>query len=235
MNIDILDLTGKKTGSLALPADLFGREVRADLLQRAVTWQLANQRAGLANTKTRGEINRSKKKVYRQKGTGGARHGARSPSLYVGGGVTFGPRPRDFNPDLPKKVRQLALKTALSSKAHDKTLMVVEDLALKSQKTKDFAASLSKLGVSSATFIVDSLDANFDKASRNIPNLKVVPTGGANVYDILRHRTLVLTPAAIQLLAARLATEEGAGKPAKPAKAPAAKAAKPAAGKKVKE
>ncbi|HEX2858798.1 MAG TPA: 50S ribosomal protein L4 [Alphaproteobacteria bacterium] len=226
MNIDILNLEGKKVGSTDLPASLFGVEVRADLLQRAVTWQLTNLRGGLAHTKTRGEIARTKKKMYGQKGTGGARHGAKSPSLFVGGGVAHGPRKHEISSSLPKQVRQLALKTALSSKAADKNLIVVDSLALKSLKTKDLAASLAKLKISQATFLVDSLDANFDKASRNIPNLKVIPTGGANVYDILRFETLVMTPAAIEMLNARLSGDAKAEKASKPAAKKAAPAKK---------
>lgn len=224
MNIDILNLEGKKVGSADLPADLFGLEVRADLLARAVNWQLTNQRGGLAHTKTRGEINRSKKKWISQKGTGHARHGARSPSLFVGGGIAHGPRKHEISSSLPKQVRQLAIKTALSAKARDNNIVVVDSLSMKSFKTKDLAAALSKLNIGTATFVVDSLDANFDKASRNIPNLKVIPTGGANVYDILRFEKLVLTTAAIELLNARLVKgEDKADKPA--AKKPAAKKA----------
>lgn len=231
MNFDILTLDGKKSGSVTLDASVFGVEVRADLLHRAVQWQLNGKRAGLASTLTRGEINRTKKKVYGQKKTGGARHGARSPSLFVGGGVTFGPRPRDFTSDLPKQVRNLALKTALSSKAQDKNLIIIDEAAVSSHKTKDLATKLAKLGAMNATFIVDSSDANFDKASRNLPKLKVVPTSGANVYDILRHEKLVLTSAAVALLSSRLAGKEKAAKPAKKAAAPKA-AAKPVAAKK---
>lgn len=231
MKIDVMNLQGKAVSSLELPADLFGREVRADLLQRAVKWQLAGVRSGTAHTITRGEVDRTKQKWFRQKGTGRARHGARSSNIFVGGGVVFGPRGRDFSHSLPKKVRQLALKTALSSKAADKQLIVVDELKLTSGKTKDFIAALAKLNISSAAFVVDSLDANFDRASRNVPHLKVLPTEGANVYDILAHETLVLTPAAIELLAARLNGEaaEKAEKPAKKAAAPKAeKSEKPA-------
>jgi large subunit ribosomal protein L4 len=225
MNIDILNLEGKKVGTTDLPESLFGLEIRADLLQRAVVWQQTNQRAGLAHTKTRGEISRTKKKVYSQKGTGHARHGAKSPSVFVGGGVAHGPRNHEISSSLPKQVRTLAIKTALSSKAKDSNLIVVDSLSLKSHKTKDLAASFAKLKVGSAVVLVESLEANFDKASRNIPNVKVIPTNGANVYDILRHEKLVLTPAAIELLNARLATKSAS----KSGKAKEAKAEKPAA------
>ncbi|MCP5405366.1 MAG: 50S ribosomal protein L4 [Pseudomonadaceae bacterium] len=227
MNFDILSLDGKKTGSMELSADVFGREVRKDLLARAVTWQLAAARAGLAFTKTRGEINRTKKKVYRQKGTGGARHGAKTANIFVGGGVVFGPRGREFAHNLTKKVRQLALKTAFSSKAQAGDLIILSDIATKSHKTKDLASQLEKLGASRATFIVDANDANFEKASRNLPFIKVLPTEGANVYDILRYTKLVMTENAVKMLEARLSGEGSTD--AKPAKEPKAKAAKPAA------
>lgn len=231
-NIDILSLDGKKVGSLELPADLFGREVRKDLLARAVNYQMAAQRAGTAHTKTRGEINRTKKKLYRQKGTGGARHGAKTPSLFVGGGVTFGPRGRDFSHSLTKSTRQAALKTAFSSKVASNDLIIIDEAVLKSHKTAALAAQLTKLGATRATFIVDALDANFDKATRNLPFVKVLPTEGANVYDILHFPKLVMTTNAVKMLEARLATARSkADKPAKEAKAPkAAKAeTKPAA------
>src|SRR5690606_23110980 len=127
MNIDILSLDGKKTGSFDLPAELFGLEVRKDLLARAVQWQLEDKRAGLAHTKTRGEINRSHAKWFRQKGTGRARHGARTPNIFVGGGVVFGPRGREFGHSLTKKVRQLALKTAFSAKASSGDLILISE------------------------------------------------------------------------------------------------------------
>lgn len=240
MNIDVINLDGKKTGSLALDASVFGREVRADLLQRAVKWQLAKVRAGLAFTKTRGEIDRSKKKMYRQKGTGGARHGARSPSLFVGGGVVFGPRGRDFaaTTNLPKQVRALALKTALSAKAAESKLIIIDEAKLSDHKTKGFAEKLAKLNLTKVTFIVDAIEPNFERASRNIPHLKVLPTEGANVYDILKGDTLVLTQNAVKMLESRLGDEaKAAAKASKAEKAekPAAKkaaAAKPAAAKK---
>lgn len=222
---DVLTLDGKKAGSITLPASVFGVEVRADLLARAVNWQLANSRAGLADTKTRGEIDRSKKKSVAQKKTGSARHGAKSSNIFVGGGTAFGPKPRDFGTSLPKQVRKLALKTALASKASSSNLIIVDEAALAAPKTKDLASKLEKLNALNATFIVDSSDANFDMASRNLPHVKVLPTSGANVYDILRHEKLVLTEKAVSLLVARLegaeAGEEKAAKPAAKAKAPA--------------
>lgn len=230
MNIDILTLEGKKAGSIELAPGVFGLEVRTDLLQRAVVWQLDSNRVGLANTKTRGEIDRSKKKHGPQKKSGNARHGARSSNIFVGGGVVFGPRPRNFDTSLNKKVRTLAIKTALSAKAANQSLIVLDEAALSSPKTKDLASKLEKLNALNATFVVDSVDANFDKASRNLPHVKVLPTAGVNVYDILHHEKLVLTSKAVEMLSARLGSEEKA-KPAKAAKAPKAEAKAPKAAK----
>lgn len=227
--MDVLSLDGKKTGSIDLPADLFARDVRKDLLARAIAWQQADKRAGLAYVKTRGEINRTHKKWYAQKHTGGARHGARNANIFVGGGVAFGPRGRDFSHDMPKKVRQLALKTALSAKVQSSDLIIISEAAVSSHKTKDLAAKLAKLGATKATFIVDSVDANFEKASRNLPFVKVIPTAGANVYDIMHKPKLIMTEAAVAMLVARLAGEGKAEKPAKAAKpAKVAKASQPA-------
>lgn len=233
MNFDIISLDGKKTGSLELPTSVFGLEVRTDLLARAVNWQLANNREWLAHTKTRGEIDRSKKKHGPQKKSGNARHGARSSNIFVGGGVVHGPRNRTTTNSLPKQVRALALKTALSSKASTSNLIVVDEAALSAPKTKQLAAQLAKLNALNATFIVDSFETNFDLASRNLPHVKVIPTAGANVYDILQRDKLVLTSKAVSMLVARLNGEESeaAEKPAKKAAAKAPKAetaAKPA-------
>lgn len=230
MNFDVMTLAGKKAGTVTLNPLVFGVDVRADLMARAVNWQRDAQRNGLANTKTRGEIDRSKKKVYSQKKTGGARHGAKSPSLFVGGGVAFGPRPRDFASSLPKQVRALALKSALSSKAGSQNLIIVDEAVMAGHKTKDLAADLAKLNALNATFIVDSMDGNFDKASRNLPHIKVLPSTAANVYDILRHEKLVLTKNAVEMLTARLLSDKPATaeKVKKVAKSPVAKAEKPA-------
>jgi large subunit ribosomal protein L4 len=228
-NMDVVNLSGKSVGKVDLPQDLFGRDLRADLLQRAVTYQLASVRAGLAKTLTRGEIDRSKKKWFRQKGSGRARHGARSSNIFVGGGTAFGPSPRDFSISLPKKVRALAIKVALSTKFAGQKLIVVDKLELETPKTKAFIANLKALGVDNAAFIIESWDTNFDLASRNVPHLKVLPTEGANVYDILRHDVLITTPGAIKLLEQRLSTTKDGAEAkaaAKPVKAAAAKAPK---------
>jgi large subunit ribosomal protein L4 len=233
MNFDIISLDGKKTGSLELPTNVFGLEIRNDLLARAVNWQLANSREWLAHTKTRGEIDRSKKKHGPQKKSGNARHGARSSNIFVGGGISHGPRNRTTSNSLPKQVRALALKTALSGKLSTGNLIIVDEAALSAPKTKQLAAQLSKMGAMNATFIVDSFENNFDLASRNLPHVKVLPTAGANVYDILQRDKLVLTSKAVAMLVARLSNESSeeavAAKPAKKAAAPKAEAAeKPA-------
>lgn len=204
MKLDIVNLEGKNVGSVELPADVFGLEVRKDLLHRAVNWQLAKRRVGTASTLTRAEVSRTGKKLHRQKGTGGARHGSRRVNIFVGGGIVFGPKPRSFATDLTKKVRALALKTALSAKAKSGSVIVLDEAKTKTHKTKDLAAALLKLNASNACFIVGSVDDNFDKASRNLPHVRVLPTTGANVYDILRAEKLVITKEALPLLQARL-------------------------------
>lgn len=231
MNLDIISLDGKKTGSMELPASVFGVEIRTDLLARAVNWQLANAREWLAHTKTRGEIDRSKKKHGPQKKSGNARHGARSSNIFVGGGVSHGPRNRTTTNSLPKQVRALALKTALASKVSTSNLIIIDEAALAAPKTKQLFAHLSKMGALNATFIVDSFEANFDMASRNLPHVKVIPTAGANVYDILQRDKLILTTKAVSMLVARLSGEESDDAPAKSAKAAKAPKAEAAAAK----
>ncbi|MFZ2620165.1 MAG: 50S ribosomal protein L4 [Alphaproteobacteria bacterium] len=226
MKIDILNLDGKAVGNITLADAVFGMEKRTDLLARVVNWQLAKARQGSANTKVRHEISRTTKKYFAQKGTGNARHGDRKNNIFVGGATQFGPRPKDFTFSLPKKVRQLALKSALSSKMADKQLVVIDTATLKTGKTKDLLAKLTKMELTNATFIVDSIDANFDRASRNLPHIKVLPTEGANVYDILHNGKVVLTEAAVKMLEGRLLTDgaDVAEKPAKAKKAAAPKA-----------
>lgn len=204
MKLDVINLSGKNVGDITLSKDVFGVEVRKDLLHRAVNYQLNKARAGTASTLTRGEINRTGKKMIRQKGSGGARHGSRRANIFIGGGIVFGPKPRSFATEMPKKVRALALKTALSSKVANKELIVLDEAKTSSHKTKDLTAALTSLNATNACFVVDSMDENFDKASRNIPHVRVIPTEGANVYDILKADKLVMTKAAVQMLEARL-------------------------------
>jgi large subunit ribosomal protein L4 len=205
MKADITTLDAKKAGSLELDDGIFGLPPRADLLQRAVRWQLAKRQAGTHKTKTTGEVRGSTRKIVRQKGSGGARHGSRKVSQFRGGATVFGPVVRSHAHSLPKKLRKLALKTALSAKQASGKLVVLDAAALDEAKTKVLVAKLGKLGWDSA-LIIDGAetDPNFARALTNIPNVDLLPSQGANVYDILRHDTLVLTKAAVETLEARL-------------------------------
>jgi large subunit ribosomal protein L4 len=204
MKIDITTLEGDKAGSVELDEAIFGLEPRADLIQRCVRWQLAKRRAGTHKVKTRGEIARTGKKMFRQKGTGNARHGNARVVQFRGGGRAFGPHPRDHAHDLPKKVRALALKHALSAKAKSDALIVVDDITAAEPKTKALRERFGKLGLANALFIGGAeVEANFKLAARSIPNIDVLPIQGINVYDILRREKLVLTKAAVDALEAR--------------------------------
>ena len=205
MKTDVKSLDAKKTGDVELSDEVFGLEPRADILHRVVTWQLAKRQRGTHKTKTRSEVKGSGKKIYRQKGTGGARHGDKFAPQFVGGGRAFGPVVRSHATALPKKVRALGMRHALSSKAKSGNLIVVDQLELKNGKTKDAISAMEKLGISSALFI-DGAEVNesFGRAARNVIGVDVLPIQGANVYDILRRDTLVLTTAALEALEARL-------------------------------
>ncbi|KPQ11153.1 MAG: LSU ribosomal protein L4 RplD [Saliniramus fredricksonii] len=204
MKIDITTLEGDNAGSVELDEAIFGLEPRADLIQRCVRWQLAKRRAGTHKVKTRSEIARTGKKMFRQKGTGNARHGNARVVQFRGGGRAFGPLPRDHAHDLPKKVRALALKHALSAKAKSDALIVVDDITAAEPKTKALRERFGKLGLANALFIGGAeVEANFKLAARSIPNIDVLPIQGINVYDILRREKLVLTKAAVDALEAR--------------------------------
>ncbi|GEP10813.1 50S ribosomal protein L4 [Methylobacterium gnaphalii] len=204
MKLDITTLDGSSAGSVELNETIFGLEPRADLLQRMVRYQLAKRRAGTHAVKNRSDIDRSTKKIYKQKGTGNARHGAASAPQFRGGGRAFGPVVRDHGHDLPKKVRALALKHALSAKAKASTLIVVDDIKVDSHKTKAMVERFGKLGWSSALIIGGAeVDENFGRAARAVPKIDVLPVQGINVYDILRRDTLVLTKAAVDALEER--------------------------------
>lgn len=206
MQIAVKNLAAEEVGSIELADAVFGVAVRPDILHRVVTWQLAKRRAGTHKTKTRAEINATTAKMYRQKGTGRARHGARSVNLWRGGGRAFGPVVRDHAIDLPKKVRALGLRCALSSKARDGKLLVLDTARLDEAKTKALAARLAGLSVTSALVVGGTqVDRNFLLASRNLPDIDVLPVMGANVYDILRRDLLVLTTDAVRHLEERLA------------------------------
>src|SRR6187401_239724 len=204
MELKVTTLEGKESGSVQLSDEIFGLEPRIDIIQRCVNWQLAKRQAGTHKTKGRAEIWRTGKKMYAQKGTGGARHGSARVPQFRGGGRAFGPLVRSHAIDLPKKVRALALKHALSSKAKDGGIIVLEKASLKDTKTKALAKQFDKLGLANALIIDGAeIDANFRSAARNIPNIDVLPVQGINVYDILRRKTLVLTKAALDALEAR--------------------------------
>jgi large subunit ribosomal protein L4 len=204
MKLDITTFDGGQGGSVELDEAIFGLEPRADLLARCVRWQLAKRQAGTHATKGRSDINRTTKKLYKQKGTGNARHGAASAPQFRGGGRAFGPVVRSHAHDLPKKVRALALRHALSAKAKDASLIVVDDVRLADAKTKALLDRFGKLGLGNALIIGGTeIDTGFQKAARNIPNIDVLPVQGINVYDILRREKLVLTRAAVDALEAR--------------------------------
>jgi len=204
MKIDIATLDGGTAGSVGPWSFDRIEPRRVDLLQRCVRWQLAKRQAGTHKTKDRNDVMRTGKKMYAQKGTGGARHGSARAPNFRGGARVFGPVVRSHAHDLPKKVRALALRHALSSKAKDGGIVVLDKAALSEAKTKALAAQFGKLGLENA-LIIDgaTLDANFTTAARNIPNIDVLPVQGINVYDILRRKTLVLTKAAVEALEAR--------------------------------
>jgi large subunit ribosomal protein L4 len=204
MKLDITTLDGDKAGSLDLSDDIFGLEPRSDLIHRYVRWQLAKRRAGTHKVKNRAEIWRTGKKMYKQKGTGNARHGSARVPQFRGGGRAFGPVVREHAHDLPKKVRALALKHALSSKAKDGGIIIWDKADLDEAKTKALKTSFAKIGLTSA-LIVDGAapQENLSRAARNIPEVDVLSVEGINVYDILRRDKLVLTRAAVDALEAR--------------------------------
>jgi large subunit ribosomal protein L4 len=204
MKLDVIKLDGAAAGSIELGDDIFGLEPRVDILHRVVRWQRNKAQAGTHKVKTRCETSYSRKKIYRQKGTGGARHGDRNAPIFRGGGIYKGPTPRSHAHDLPKKVRVLGLKLALSSKLKDGSLVVIDEAA-SDGKTAALAKMVRNLGWKRA-LIIDgaSVDVEFAKAASNIEGLDILPSMGANVFDILKRDTLVLTKAGVEALEARL-------------------------------
>lgn len=204
MKTDIQTIEAKTAGSVELADHIFGLEPRADILHRVVQWQLNKRQAGTHQAKSRGEINRTTKKLGNQKGGGTARHGSRKSGIFVGGGKAFGPRMRSHETALNKKIRALGLRHALSSKAKDAALIVLDKAEVAGGKTKALVAAFEKMGVSNA-LIIDGAAVNegFAKAARSIPNIDVLPVQGINVYDILRRKKLILTKAAVDALEAR--------------------------------
>ena len=205
MDVKVTTLDGKEAGSIALKDEIFGLEPRADILQRMVRYQLSKRQAGTHKTKMRGEVDRTTAKAYKQKGTGQARHGAKSAPQFRGGGKAFGPVVRSHAHELPKKVRQLALRHALSAKAREDAIIIVDALSIDAPKTKALRDRFAKMGVSNALFIGGStIEDSFAMAARNIIGVDVLPIQGINVYDILRRQKLVLTKDAVAALEERL-------------------------------
>ena len=205
MKIDVQTLDAKKSGSVDLDDGIFGLEPRKDILHRMVRYQLAKRQAGTHYVQERGDVKKTTKRIGKQKGGGTARHGNGSVSQFRGGGKAHGPRVRSHAFNLPKKVRALALRHALSAKVMAGELIVIDEAVLKAPKTADLKNSLSKLGLENVLIIGgENVDENFARAANNIPNLDVLPSQGANVYDILRRHNLVLTKQAVQDLEARL-------------------------------
>jgi large subunit ribosomal protein L4 len=204
VELQVTTLEGKKAGSVTLSDAIFGLEPRADLIHRCVIWQLAKRQSGTHEVKNRADIHRTGKKMYGQKGTGSARHGSARVNLFRGGGRSFGPHTRSHEIGLPKKVRALALRHALSAKAKDGGLVVIEALSVKDAKTKALRGHFEKLGLSNALFVDGAeVAAGVRTAARNIPNIDVLPVVGINVYDVMRRHKLVLTRAAVDALEAR--------------------------------
>lgn len=205
MKLDVIKLDAGKAGSIDLADDIFGLEPRADILHRVVRWQRAKAQAGTHSVLTKSEVSYSTKKIYRQKGTGGARHGSRKAPIFRKGGVYKGPTPRSHAHDLTKKFRALGLKHALSSKAKSGNLVVLDAAEMAEAKTSLLAKAAKELGWK-RVLVIDGADVNdnFAKAARNIEGIDVLPSMGANVYDILKRDTLVITKAGIEALEARL-------------------------------
>jgi len=203
MKADIHTIEAKTSGSIELADHIFGLEPRADLIHRVIQWQLNKRQQGTHQAKSRGEISRTTKKLGPQKGSGGARHGSRKAGIFVGGGKAFGPRSRSHETSLNKKIRALGLRHAISSKAKDQSLLIL-DAAASDGKTKTLVNAFEKLGLANA-LIIDgaAVNENFARAARSIPNIDVLPIQGINVYDILRRKKLVLTKAAVEALEAR--------------------------------
>jgi large subunit ribosomal protein L4 len=203
--VDVKNIKGKKVATIDLIENIFNVPVRSNVLHEVVTMQLANRRAGNASVKHRGEVKGSTKKLFRQKGTGRARRGDIKSPLLRGGGVVFGPDGRRYNFRAPKRVRQLALKMALSSKLKADELIVLDKLELKQIKTKDFVDVLKSLNLANALIITEGKNENLELSSRNVPDVKVLRSEGLNVFDILKYKTLILLEPAIKNIEGRLA------------------------------
>lgn len=205
MKMQVTKLGGTKAGDIELDDNIFKAPIRTDIMHRMVNYQLAKRQAGTHHTKTRAEVSGTGKKPWSQKGTGRARAGDLKRPQDRQGGVAFGPRTRSHAFDLPKKIKQAALKSALSSKASEKKLIILDSATAKDHKTKSMAEALKKMEIESALIISGAeIDANFARATSNIPKIDVLPTQGLNVYDILRRETLIMTKEAVEAITARL-------------------------------
>lgn len=204
MELQVIKLDGTESGNIVLNDSVFGIEPKTESLADVVRWQLARRQAGTHAVKGRSDVSRTSKKLYRQKGTGRARHGARTANIFVGGGIVFGPTPRSHDFKINKKVRELALRSMLSLKAKENNLVICEDLNLATNKTKDLSAVLNKLNLKSALFVDFGDFNNFKQACSNLYRIDVLPTIGLNVYDGLRHEKIVLTRSAVEKIQERL-------------------------------
>ena len=220
MKLDVQTLDGKKGGSVDLDETIFGiKEVRADILQRMVKYQLAKRRAGTHKTQSRGEVSRSHSKLYKQKGTGQARHGAANAPIFRGGGHAHNRLPRDYSHELTKKFRALALRHALSAKANAGDIVVIDALTVKDGKTAALQKSMTNLKLEKALFIAgDKVDASIARAARNLPHVDILPNAGLNVYDVLRAGKVVLTQDAVNAIHERFKGKTGSAKAAPKAK-----------------
>jgi large subunit ribosomal protein L4 len=225
MKLDVQTLDGKKGGSVDLDEAIFGiKEIRADILQRMVKYQLAKRRAGTHKTQSRGEVSVTHSKVYKQKGTGQARHGAKNAPIFRGGGHAHNRLPRDYSHDLTKKFRALALRHALSAKANAGDIIVIDALTVKDGRTAALKKSLGNLKLEKALFIAGAeVDAGVARAARNLPHIDVLPNAGLNVYDILRATKLVLTQDAVNAIHERFKDKTGKAEAAPKKRAPAKK------------
>lgn len=202
--VDVLNTKGEKVSEMELAEDIFNVPVKSSVLHEVVNMQLAARRAGTASVKNRSDITGSTKKLFRQKGTGRARRGDIKSPLLRGGGVVFGPHPRSYAYKVPKKVRKLALKMALSSKVRDNEMIVLDHLELERVKTKDFVAVIKNLETDNVLLVTDERDETLELSSRNVPNVKVLRSEGLNVYDLLKYKNVILLEPALKVLEGRL-------------------------------
>ena len=205
MKVSLVSLSSDKKSSQELNDSIYGLDPRRDILHRAVTWQLSKRRSGTHKVKERGEVTGSTRKIMAQKGSGGARHSTRKVNLFRGGGVAFGPKPRDHSTKLPKKIRTLGLKHALSAKVKNNELTILDEAKLSSPKTKDLVLKIKELKLEGALFVdLKEFDKNFELAIKNVKGLELINIEGINVYDILRKEKLVLTKRSVEMLNERL-------------------------------